>query len=179
MPLQITINQGQDTVEQRSVSPETIAQKAREQGALDAGRAVAITIPVIHVVQTALHYETRRDEFRFTTGTLRLNLRHEIWTADNLTPCALQRWLVHENEHVADNRTVMTGMDAAVRAAAVVQPVWITPTWISRTLYRETQQQMQAAIGAIFLSFTQRAVTARDTPAEYALVRSEISRDCK
>ncbi len=172
MPLEITISQGEIPTPQ-SVAASAIVQKARENGARDADRAVAITMPFITVVQTALQYEQRRGEFRFRTGILRLNLRQEIWIADDLSERARERWLVHENEHVTDNRTLMGRMDAAVRADAAIIPVWITPQWISISLFRETQRDMQSAIGAIFRSLTERAVAARDTEAEYARVRRE------
>lgn len=172
MPLEITINRGEAPTPQ-DVPQERIAEKAREQGARDADRAVAITMPFIQVVQTRLSYEQRRGEFRFTNGTLVLNLRQEIWMADNLSERARARWLVHENEHVTDNQALMSRMDAAVRADAAIIPVWITPTWISRSLFQSTQTRMREAIGAIFRSFTERAVAARDTQAEYDRVRRE------
>lgn len=172
MPLEITVSQGEAPTPQ-SVPQANIAQKAREQGARDADRAVAITMPFISVVQTALQYEQRRGEFRFRTGILRLNLRQEIWMADDLSERARARWLVHELEHVTDNQALMGRMDAAVRADPAIIPVWITPQWISISLFRDTQRNMQSAIGAIFRSFTERAVAARDTEAEYDRVRRE------
>ncbi len=172
MPLEITTSLG-DAPTPQYVAQSSIVEKARAQGARDAESAVAITIPFIQVVQTSLQYEQRRGEFRFTTGILRLNLRQEIWMAEDLSERARARWLVHENLHVEDNRALMSRMDAAVRADAAIIPVWITPTWISRSLFQSTQTNMRLAIGAIFRSLTERAVAARDTDAEYTLVRRE------
>ena len=60
--------------------------------------------------------------------------------ADNLSERARARWLVHENEHVTDNQALMSRMDAAVRADPAIIPVWITPTWISRSKFADTQR---------------------------------------
>src|SRR5262249_55943488 len=80
------------------VRPLRVRQEAIASGNPNGQRtdALAVTIPILTIDQTDLHYEQRRGaeetEFRFDYGMLRFTLSHTIYLADTLTPCEQNIW---------------------------------------------------------------------------------------
>lgn len=118
--------------------------------------AVAFTHPIINIDQTGLSFRQRQGptgpEFSFDTGTLRLQLRHEMWISNALSNCAQQRWLVHENDHVRDNQRVMTQMDAAIRSYPTLRSLLINPGWTPRARFTAIGQAIFNAVSSHFRS---------------------------
>jgi hypothetical protein len=162
--------------------PARILQLAQAQGTHvpPGSTVVGITIPVLRIDQTALHYETRNNDFRFNTGTLRLTLRQEIHLSNALSQCAQTIWLQHEQKHVRDNERLVSRMEAELRADSQFAAILVNPTaWLPRSQFGPTQQTIQARVGAVFMRLSQAAVQALDTAQEYANTEAQVRDHCK
>jgi hypothetical protein len=181
MPFTVTANPG-SVPSPQIASPATVVQKAQQVGNPNAAQAGACTTPIISIDQRGLAFSQRSGasgtEFRFDTGTLAITLRQEVVASSAYSPCARQRWLIHENDHVADNRRIMTQMDTEIRNDPFLQGVFLNPQWAPVSTFQATQARVQSAVGDIFRRLTLAAVVARDTPAEYARVQRDIQRNC-
>ena len=177
MPLNIVANQGTAPSPQ-VVAPQVVVQRAQQGGSPNAALAVGYTHPIITIDQRGLSYRQRQGpagpEFSFDTGTLTLTLRQEMSISNALSSCAQQKWIVHENGHVRDNQSVMTQMDAAIRADLTLRSIFINPQWTPRGRFQATQQTIENTVSNIFTRLTASAATARDTRAEYMRVGRDI-----
>ena len=181
MPFNVVANQGASPSPQ-IVSPQTVVQRAQQGGNSGAALALAYTDPAIRIDQTGLSYNQQHGptgvEFRFDTGTLTLTLRQDVLISNTLSNCAQQKWAAHENGHVTDNQTVMTRMDAEIRADPALQTIFITPQWRPIGTFQATQQTIFNSVSAIFQRLTAQAVVARDTRAEYMRVHRDVLLNC-
>lgn len=181
MPLNIVANQGTAPAPQ-IVAPQTVVQRAQQGGNPNAALGLAYTDPIIRIDQTGLSFRQRQGptglEFQFDTGTLTLTLRQEMLISNALSTCEQQKWIAHENGHVGDNQTVMTHMDAEIRANPTLQSILINPQWTPRARFQATQQTIFNEVSAIFRRLTARAVAARDTRAEYMRVHRDVLLNC-
>jgi len=181
MSLQVNINAGTMPSHQ-IVAADIVVQHARSLGNPNASQALAITEPICRVDQTGLQYEQRqiqgRIEFRFLTGVLQLTLRQDIFIANNISDCAQNIWLEHEQEHVRDNQGIMGRMDQAIRAHRDLQNILISPIWRPRSDFNKVQGKIQSTVDDIFREFTHEAVLSRDTSAVYSSIQDRIRRQC-
>jgi hypothetical protein len=163
-------------------SPATVIQKALQVGNPEPEHAGAVTVPTLITDQSGLSYSQRSGpsgaEVRFDTGTLALTLRQVIYVSNALSTCVRQRWLIHENDHVAGNRQIMTQMDGEIRRDPYLQSVFLNPQWEPAALFRLTQVRVQSTVADIFRRLTEAAAAARYTPAEYARIQRDIQSNC-
>ncbi|HTP87659.1 MAG TPA: hypothetical protein VMJ34_11940 [Bryobacteraceae bacterium] len=163
-------------------SPSRLAQLAQSQGtpAPSGSSIVGLTIPVIRSDQTALQFETRNhgSEFRFNTGTLRLSLRQEIHLSSDLSECARNVWLLHEQKHVRDNTNIMSRMESELRSDSQFAAILVNPTWAPRSQFQAAQHTVQERVGAIFMRLSTAAVQALDTAQEYADTERQVRERC-
>jgi len=184
MPINIAITNGPEP-SPTFVNPTTLQGLVREHGdtAATGANPAAITIPRITTDQRELNWETRRSgrtvEFRFNTGTLRLTINQQIAMNATLNECERREWLEHENEHVSDNFGLGPQVERRFRASALFQTLFVRREWRSRDDFRSTQQSIQDQVAEIFGELTRAATRQRDTPANYAAVRSRIRSQCR
>lgn len=163
-----------------------VQQKARDTGSPHASQPdiVGVTVPILRVDQTGLQYEQRNApggggiEFRFSTGTLRLTLRQEIYMSSSASACERRFWEPHERAHVTDNAAILPQLDAAIRADATLSAILVARQWRPRSQFQATQTAIQTAVGDIFRRLTGAAATRRDTAAEYARIRQQVRSNC-
>ncbi len=164
------------------VSAGRVVQEARRTCAPNAAQAVAVTVPICRVNQTALQYEQRvnsgRREFRFQTGTLQLTLRQSVYIANNISSCAQNIWADHEQEHVRDNQSLMSRMERPIKAHRSLRTIFIAPEWRPTSQFNTIQATIQSTVGDIFRDLTRDAVNARDTSSVYTEIRNRIARNC-
>jgi len=166
------------------VSLTAAQQHARNTGSPHASLPdlIGVTVPTLRVDQTALQYEQRRAgggvEFRFNTGTLLLTLRQQIYMVNSVRACERGVWEPHERAHAADNVALLPRLDAAIRANPALRMIFITRQWRPRSQFQATQNTIQNEVGNIFRNQTGAAATRRDTAAEYARIRQQVSARC-
>lgn len=181
MSLQVNINRG-TRPSPRIVSPNIVVQRARSAGNPNATQALAVTIPICRVDQRRLQYEEQQRsgqlEFRFQTGILQLTLQQAVFIANNLSNCAQNIWAEHEQDHVRDNRQIMSRMDRAIRAHRDLQSIFITPQWYPRRAFNTVQETIFSTVDDIFRDLTSDAVLNRDTSTVYSSIRARIRRQC-
>lgn len=143
---------------------------------------VGVTVPSLGDNQHGLQYEQRRTrggtEFRFNTGTLLLTLRQQIYMVSTVSACERGIWEPHERAHAADNAALMARLDPAIRRDSGLRAIFITRQWRPRSQFQATQNAIRGGIGAIFRNLTGAAAGRRDTPAEYARIRQQVSARC-
>lgn len=181
MPLNVVVNVGVRPVPQ-IVPPGRVIAQARATGNPDADKALAVTMPVIRIDQTGLHYYTRPrlnpTEFRFRTGSLQITLRQTIFIANNLSVCARGIWAQHEQDHVRDNQGIMRQMDRQIRNHRNLRTIFFNPQWRPRNSFNAIQNRIRTIVGGIFRRLTIDAARRRDVRAEYARVQRLILRTC-
>lgn len=181
MALQVNIGKG-TAPSPRIVAPATVVQKAQETGNPSADRALAVTVPIISVDLTGVSFKQRRAasgvEFSFDFGTLKIDLRQEVYIANNLSQCEQRKWAAHERGHVDDNRAVMDKLEAEFMKDGFIQDVFVNGTWYPRSDFQLVQRIVRDAIGDVFRVLTAEAAAKHDTVAEYRRVAREILRDC-
>jgi nucleoid-associated protein YgaU len=164
------------------VAPATVARHAASVGHPNAANALGITIPQIDIDATGVKFKERIQagtrEFSFDTGTLRIELRQDVYLANDLTQCEQIKWSAHERGHVDDNRTLMDGLEAAVRQYSFFQDLYINGIWYPLTDFQLLQRSVIDDIGSAFRDLTEAAATSHDSLAEYRRVAREILRDC-
>lgn len=165
------------TVNPQVVSPAEVTRKATEAGNAHAAGALAVTVPTITVDLTGTHWHTMGSDFWFNTGAIAIRMRQEMFIASDISLCARGIWTVHENLHVADNRTVLNGLAAQVAADSSLQDIF-GGRHFPRTDFSLIQDTVINIVGGIFRRLTGQQVTARDTRAEYSRVNQDIIRSC-
>lgn len=159
------------------VSPAEVTRKATETGHPHAASALAVTVPTITVDLTGTHWHTMGSDFWWNTGTVAIRLRQEVFIASDISMCARGIWAVHENLHVADNRTVLNSLAAQVAADSSLQDIF-SGRRFPRSDFAMVQDAVINIIGGIFRRLTGHHATARDTRAEYSRVNQDIIRSC-
>jgi hypothetical protein len=189
MPLAIRLTMN-PVVGPRVVPTREVRKIAQTLGNPNSQNAIAITSAVVQTDGRGLSFASVSINgfpfFAFDTGTLALSLTQIISLADELSPCARQEWLRHEQGHVQDNQQLFnTRLEAALRADAEFREILLNPRpTLGHGVYgNEEFRAIQARILAIVLrvwqALTREAVTRRDTAREYAHVWRDIRTTCQ
>lgn len=164
------------------VAANVVVQHARRLGSQFADRAVGVTVPILRVDQTGLHYEQRRVkggiEFRFQNGTLRLTQRQEVLLANTLSSCEQRIWEAHEQDHVRDNQELVPRLEREIRAHRTLQDILINPRWRRRSEFDAVQRTIRETVAEIYQRLTREAVQRRDTQSEYESIQRRITERC-